>query len=55
LNPLTKTIFLTALDAVDELTSVMSEIKPTDILRKPVDQNTFIKTVNDKIFSIGVA
>ena len=55
LNPSTKTIFLTALDAVDELTSVMSEIKPADILRKPVDQNTFIKTVNDKVFSIGVA
>jgi CheY-like chemotaxis protein len=54
LNPSIKTIFLTALDAVDELTSLISEIKPADIMRKPVDQNTFIKTVNDKVVSIGL-
>ena len=54
LNPSIKTIFLTALDAVDELTSLISEIKPADIMRKPVDKNTFIKTVNDKVVSIEV-
>ena len=54
LNPSIKTIFLTALDAIDELTSLISEIKPADIMRKPVDQNTFIKTVNDKVVSLGV-
>jgi two-component SAPR family response regulator len=55
LNPSIKTIFLTALDAADELTSLMPEIKPADIMRKPIDKNTFIKTVNDKVVHIEVS
>ena len=35
LNPDIKIIFLTALDAVNELTSIYSEVKPIDIIRKP--------------------
>jgi CheY-like chemotaxis protein len=53
LTPPIKTIFLTALDAADELTRLMPEIKSADIMRKPVDQDAFIKTVNDKVVSIG--
>jgi CheY-like chemotaxis protein len=52
LNPAIKIIFLTALDAVNELTSLYSEVKPIDILRKPIEQNQFIKTVNVKVSSI---
>lgn len=54
LNPSIKIIFLTALDAVDELTSLYSEVKPMDILRKPVDPNQLIKIVSDKVISIGI-
>ena len=36
LNPFIKIIFVTALDAVNELSSMYSEIKPIDIMRKPI-------------------
>ena len=49
LNPSIKIIFVTSLDAVNELTSMYYDIKPTDIIRKPTDQNQFVKIINDKI------
>ena len=54
LNPSIKIIFLTALDAVNELASIYPEIKPSDIMKKPIDPELFIKTVNDKVNSIGI-
>ena len=54
LNPSIKIIFLTALDAVNELASIYPEIKPSDIMKKPIDSELFIKTVNDKVNSIGI-
>jgi CheY-like chemotaxis protein len=54
LNPSIKTMFLTALDAVEELTSIYPEIKPTDILRKPIDNNQFIEAVNDKVSGLEI-
>ena len=54
LNPSIKIIFLTALDAVNELASIYPEIKPSDIMKKPIDPQLFIKTVNDKVNSIGI-
>lgn len=55
LNPAVKIIFLTGLDAVAELTSIYPEIKPTDILKKPVNSYQFITAVNDKVFSLASA
>ncbi len=52
LNPSLKIIFMTGLDAVDELTSIYSEVKSIDILRKPIEPNQFIKAVNDKVIGI---
>ena len=54
LNPSIKIIFLTALDAVNELASIYPEVKPSDIMKKPIDPEVFIKTVNDKVNSIGI-
>ena len=54
LNPSIKIIFLTALDAVNELASIYPEVKPSDIMKKPIDPELFIKTVNDKVNSIGI-
>jgi DNA-binding NtrC family response regulator len=39
LNPSIKILFITSLDAVNELTSILSEVKSTDMIRKPVDAN----------------
>jgi CheY-like chemotaxis protein len=49
LNPSIKIIFLTALDAASELTSLYSEVKFEDIIRKPIDNDRFIEKVNDKV------
>ncbi len=49
LNPSLKILFSTGLDAVEELTSIYSEIKSMDILRKPIERNQFLTAVNDKV------
>ncbi len=54
LNPSIKIIFLTALDAGKELLSICPEVKPIDILRKPIEPDQFVKTISDKIISIGL-
>ena len=51
-NPKIKVLFITALDAVDELTS-MYEIAHEDILRKPIEQQDFITTVNNAVLKIA--
>ncbi len=51
LNPSIKILFLTALDAVSELTSILPGIKPTDIILKPPNVDQFIEKVNDTISS----
>ena len=50
-----KIIFITALDAVNELTSMFSEIKSIDIIRKPIHQNQFVKIINDKVSTLGIS
>jgi hypothetical protein len=45
-------MFLTGLDAVNEITSMYHDIKSTDILRKPIEPNLFVKAVNDKVLSL---
>jgi CheY-like chemotaxis protein len=52
LNPPIKAIFMTALDAVDELTSMYQDIKQGDIIRKPIGREKFIQIVNDKVSTL---
>ena len=51
INPNLKVLFLTALDAVAELTS-MYNIKEGDIIKKPCSFNQFIKKINDVILKV---
>ena len=45
MKPSSKIIFASALDAAKELTSVLPDIKPQDIIKKPVDKEYFVKAV----------
>jgi CheY-like chemotaxis protein/predicted transcriptional regulator len=52
LDPSLKVIFVTALDAVEELSSMLFP-EPTGILKKPVDQERFAKYVNASLETSG--
>ena len=52
LNPSIRALFVTALDAVEEVTSIYPEIRPKDIIRKPVSLEQFVNIVNNKVSSI---
>ncbi len=52
LNPKIKVLFVTALDAVDELTSIYSDLNPVDIIRKPVEREQLVNTVNNQVSRI---
>ena len=45
INPTSKILFASALDAAKELTSILPDIQSQDIIKKPVDRENFIKTV----------
>jgi DNA-binding response OmpR family regulator len=45
-------LFITALDAADELTSIC-DLAHEDILRKPCEQQDFITAVNNAILKIA--
>ena len=45
MNPSSKIIFVSALDAAKELTSIFSDIGPGDVIKKPVEKEKFIKAV----------
>lgn len=45
-NPSIKILFVTGLDAVEEITSIYPEIKPSNIIKKPFTRDEFISTVN---------
>ena len=49
MNKNLKFIFITALDAIDELLSIMQDIEPEQIIRKPVDKNRFMQIVNKAV------
>jgi CheY-like chemotaxis protein len=49
LNPSINILFITALDAAQELTSIYPDIKSEDIMKKPIDNHQFIETINDKV------
>lgn len=46
MNPNVKILFVTALDAVNELLSLFPEIKESDILRKPVESQQLLDKIN---------
>src|SRR3989441_8414424 len=46
LNPKIKIIFLSALDATDELVSVLPGLNKDFVLKKPVDREVFMKTID---------
>jgi CheY-like chemotaxis protein len=46
IDPTIKIIFVTALDILDELLSIIPEIPKEQIMRKPVDRKLFTNTVN---------
>ncbi len=45
INPDIKVIFISALDAGDELLSIFPEIKSNEIIRKPVEPKNFLLKV----------
>lgn len=45
INPTSKLLFASALDAAKELTSILPDMQSQDIIKKPVDRENFIKTV----------
>lgn len=45
MNPSSKILFASALDAAKELTSILPDIESQDIIKKPVDRENFIKII----------
>jgi two-component system, OmpR family, response regulator ChvI len=43
-------MFLSALDAVDELLSIFPEARESDIVRKPVKRDEFVNKIKAAIF-----
>jgi two-component system response regulator ChvI len=50
-DPYVKVIFLSALDATDELVSILEGVKAADVVRKPIDRKHFIQKVKATIES----
>lgn len=48
-NPRIKVLFLTALDAAQEIISLISGVSSRDVLRKPVDRDVLIQTVRSRL------
>jgi DNA-binding response OmpR family regulator len=49
INPDTKILFISALDAAEDLVCTLPGIKSKDILKKPLDSQDFISKVNEKL------
>jgi two-component system response regulator ChvI len=48
-DPYVKVIFLSALEATDELVSILDGVKSVDVIRKPIDRKHFIQKVKASI------
>ena len=48
-NPATKVIFISALDAADELVTVLPGVRAKDVIRKPVELEAFLGIVKSAI------
>ena len=46
IDPTIKFLFITAYDIVDEVISVIPGLNKSDIIRKPIEKNTFVNKVN---------
>jgi CheY-like chemotaxis protein len=51
INKNIKVLFISALDAAEEILSMFPEVKPSSIIRKPVSQEYFIEKVQEDISS----
>ena len=49
MNPSSRIIFVSALDAAKELTSIFSDIGPEDVIKKPVEKEAFIRAVRTSL------
>jgi CheY-like chemotaxis protein/predicted transcriptional regulator len=49
MNPSSRIIFVSALDAAKELTSIFSDVGPEDVIKKPVEKEAFIKAVRTSL------
>jgi hypothetical protein len=49
INKNIKVLFISALDAAEEIISMCPEIKPSSIIRKPVSQEYFIEKIQETI------
>jgi DNA-binding response OmpR family regulator len=45
----TKILFISALDAAQEIVSMLPSVKSTDIIQKPIEANHFLKKVSEAI------
>ncbi|HKY10316.1 MAG TPA: response regulator [Nitrososphaera sp.] len=50
-DPYVRVIFMSALEATDELVSILDGVKTVDVIRKPIDRKHFIQKVNATIES----
>jgi response regulator RpfG family c-di-GMP phosphodiesterase len=48
-DPYIRVIFLSALEATDELVSILEGVKTADVIRKPIDRKHFIQKVKATI------
>ena len=53
IDPQIKVLFISALDAAEELMSIIPGIKGKDIIRKPVEPEDFTKSVNELLLSVS--
>jgi two-component system response regulator ChvI len=42
INPNVKILFISALDAANEMISILPDVKLDDVIRKPVEQDQFL-------------
>jgi DNA-binding response OmpR family regulator len=49
IDPNVKIIFLSALEATDELVSVLEGVKSVDVMKKPIDREQFIQKIRSSI------
>jgi CheY-like chemotaxis protein/predicted transcriptional regulator len=52
INPNLRVIFVTALDAIEEMISILPGISSKDVIRKPVDNPTFVEFVKKAISEV---
>lgn len=51
INKSIKVLFISALDAVEEILSMFPELDPGNVIRKPVSQSYFVNKVKEIIVS----